>query len=72
METFPGGEFLVVMETFAEDGHKLGIFGQKFDADRNKVDSWFIVNTFTEYDQENPKLDTYANGDFVVIWDSDK
>ena len=60
------------MESYGEDSHKLGIFGQRFDAEANRVGERFQINTFERFDQENPQIGTHFDGSFVVIWDSDK
>ena len=54
-----------------EDGSELGVYGQRFDSNGNKVGSQFQVNTWTTGWQWYPSITSLPNGGFVVVWHSD-
>jgi hypothetical protein len=63
-----GGGFVVVWESFAQDGVGEGVFGQVYKGDGTKVSGEFQVNAFTLADQGNPFV--FAHGDgFTVAWE---
>ena len=64
------GDFVVVWESYNQDGDGYGIFGQRFDAAGARRGSEFQVNTSTEYSQERPAVACSGGGDFVVVWES--
>ena len=73
------GNFVVVWQSdgnTAEDENKddsgYGVFGQRFSANGVKAGFEFRVNTKTDFDQDNPDVAMDANGDFVVVWQSDE
>jgi hypothetical protein len=75
-QTFPAvgmdamGNFVVVWESFAQDGAASGIFGQRFDSMGMPVGTEFQVNTFTTANQGRPGVDVSWDGNFVVVWES--
>jgi len=64
------GEFVVVWQSDGQDGSSWGVYGQRFTADGTPVGGEFQVNTHTEGDQSNPMVAMDADGDFVVVWQS--
>jgi hypothetical protein len=66
------GGFVVVWQSAWQDGSSYGVYGQRFDANGNKVGSEFQVNTWTTRDQLNPSITSLSNGGFVVVWESDR
>ena len=66
----PVGEFVVVWESYGQDGNAGGIFGQRFDSAGNKLGPEFEVNTYTTGYQSAPSVAMGSRGDFVVIWTS--
>jgi hypothetical protein len=64
------GGFVVVWESYGQDGSGDGVYGQRFDSNGNKVGSEFRVNTWTTDYQEAPSITSLSNGGFVVVWDS--
>ena len=64
------GEFVVVWQSFDQDGQSFGIFGQRFDEGGTAGDE-FGVNSFTQYAQRFPSVASDAAGNFVVAWESD-
>jgi hypothetical protein len=63
------GNFVVVWQSYGQDGDGYGIFARRFDSAGMPRGSEFQVNTFTDYSQENPAVACSAAGDFVVVWD---
>jgi hypothetical protein len=64
------GNFVVVWDSWFQDGSDRGIYAQRFDADGNKVGSEFLVNTTIAYSQARPTVEYADNGEFIVIWES--
>lgn len=65
------GNFVVVWNDEGKDGSGLGIYGQRFDPNGNKIGSEFLVNTYTSLDQQNPSIAMDYDGCFVVAWQSE-
>jgi hypothetical protein len=68
--SLPDGGFVVVWESFPQDGSSWGVYGQRFDSNGNKVGSEFQVNTWTTDYQGVPSITSLSNGGFVVVWTS--
>ncbi len=64
------GSFLVVWNSFGQDGSTAGVFAQRFNAAGTQQGAEFRVNTYTTSLQVNPSVATDAAGNFVVAWDS--
>jgi hypothetical protein len=64
-----GGGFLVVWESDGQDGSGSGIFARGYDADGVPLSGEFRVNTYTTGPQRAPRMDTYSNGDLIVVWE---
>ena len=64
------GRFVVVWESYYQDGSYGGVFGQRFDSAGAKLGSEFQVNTYTTFGQRAPTVAIDAAGDFVVAWQS--
>jgi hypothetical protein len=70
------GGFVVVWQSrcytgcVGQDGSGVGVYGQRFDSDGNRVGSEFQVNTWTTSDQSYPSVTSLSNGGFVVVWES--
>jgi hypothetical protein len=65
------GNFVVVWDSFSQDGSDAGIFGQRYDNAGALVGSEFQVNTYTTGRQVFPAVASDASGNFVVVWESD-
>jgi VCBS repeat-containing protein len=63
------GNFVVVWS--GQDSNGTGIFAQRYNAAGVAQGSNFQVNTTTAHDQSNPSVAVDANGNFVVVWQSD-
>jgi len=68
--SLPNRGFVVVWDSYTQDGDDHGVYGQRFDSSGNKVGSEFQVNTWTTYGQGNPSITSLPNGGFVVVWHS--
>ena len=66
------GNFVVVWQSQSQDGDSLGIFGQRYDANGNRMGGEFQVNSTTTSDQDVPSVASDVNGNFVVVWASDQ
>lgn len=64
------GNFVVVWDSFAQDGSEWGVFGQRYDSAGIPVGSEFQVNSYTTGQQYRPKVAADAAGNFVVVWSS--
>jgi ELWxxDGT repeat protein len=57
-------------DTTTPDGSSAGVFGQRYDANGNKVGSDFQVNTISSDDQYDSSIAALSNGGFIVAWTS--
>jgi hypothetical protein len=64
------GNFVVVWESYAQDGRGTGIFGQRFASSGAPLGPEFRVNTFTPSYQRFPSVASGPSGNFVVVWAS--
>lgn len=63
------GGFVVVWESFGQDGSGFGVFGRRYDATGTPMGSEFQVNTTTLGNQFSPVVAMDASGAFVVAWE---
>jgi hypothetical protein len=64
------GNFIVVWESWYQDGSDRGLFAQRFDSNGNKVGTEFSINSTTAYSQSRPVVKYFYDGRFIVIWES--
>ncbi|MDY0168654.1 MAG: trypsin-like serine protease, partial [Thermoguttaceae bacterium] len=64
----PNGTFIIVWQSWTQDGNQTGVYGQRFDAAGNKLGSEFLVNTRTGDKQQDPRVAIDASGNFVVVY----
>jgi hypothetical protein len=64
------GGFVVVWQSDLQDGSKLGIYMQRFNANGAKVGSEIRVNTATANDQATPAVAGFSDEGFVAVWTS--
>ena len=67
------GNFVVVWEDGLNngtgvDGSSRGVLGQRYDSDGNPLGPFFIVNTDTLGNQDEPAVAMDPDGNFVVVW----
>lgn len=65
------GDFVVTWESFSQDGHRYGIYAQRYSAAGVKQGVEFQVNSHTLNSQFNPAIGMDADGDFVITWVSE-
>ena len=70
--SLPNGGFVVVWQSYGQDGSEWGVYGHRFDSNANKVGSEFQVNTWTTGGQEAPSITSLPDGGFVVVWYGDE
>jgi hypothetical protein len=61
------GNFIVVWESGSFFGG-FDVFAQRYDASGTPLGGELQVNTFTNDDQSNPRVEMDADGNFVVVW----
>ena len=69
----PGGEFVVAWnsDTTSHAEHRSGVVARRFESDATPMGSEFQVNTYTTEKQRFPVVAMDAEGDFLVVWESD-
>jgi len=65
---FSDGTFIVVWNSWEQDGSNWGIYGQKFNSNGTKVGGEFIINTYVAGSQYYPNIGTFNNGNFIIVW----
>jgi hypothetical protein len=66
----PSGNFVVVWQSYGQDGSQHGVFGQRYASTGAPVGAEFRANTFTTNYQFLPEVAMDAMGNFVVVWSS--
>jgi hypothetical protein len=66
------GDFVVVWQSYGQDGDYYGIYAQRYDNTGATVGNEFRVNTTTTGYQSTPAVAMDADGDFVISWNSDQ
>lgn len=64
------GDFVVVWQSFGQDGDEYGVYGQTFLAGGTSLGDEFPVNVYTTEEQLLPQVATDTDGDFMVVWQS--
>lgn len=67
----PGGRFMVVWESYGQDGDGYGIYAQLFESSGAAVGSEFKVNSNVTGDQRYPSVSCDGSGNFAVAWQSE-
>jgi hypothetical protein len=62
------GNFVVVWQSYRQDGSRDGIFGRRFDGAGAPLGPEFQVNTYTTNRQRFPAVAMRSTGEFVVVW----
>ena len=68
------GDFVVVWQSVGSagtDSDGFSVQGQRYASDGSAVDAEFQVNTYTTARQTDPSVGSDADGDFVVVWQSE-
>lgn len=66
--TAADGSFVVVWESYLQDGILAGVYGQRYDAAGQLLGGEFRVNETTLGQQGTPAVACLNNGGFVVVW----
>ena len=64
------GNFVITWDSWYQDGSNKGVYAQMFDQNGNKVGNEFLVNTTTLNSQQRPVIKKFANGNFIIVWES--
>ncbi|MCP4392936.1 MAG: hypothetical protein GY804_01505, partial [Alphaproteobacteria bacterium] len=64
------GGFVIVWQSYGQDGDSHGAFGQRYDKRGLKVDEEFQLNTYTTQAQRNVRVAPLADGGFISVWRS--
>lgn len=66
--TFSDETFLVIWDSFGQDGDNYGIYGQKFDVKGNKLGSEFKIHTENSESQSYNAVAVLSNDSFIITW----
>jgi hypothetical protein len=66
----PAGDFVVVWQSFTQDGSGRGVFAQRYSSSGVPLGAEFLVNTYLPGDQDRPAVASDGVGNFVVAWSS--
>ena len=61
------GNFVVVWDSYDQDGDTDGVFGQRYTSAGTRIGGEFQANTFTTSYQFGPVVTSDAAGNFVVV-----
>ena len=64
----PTGNFVVVWDSYLQDGSGFGVFAQAYDNLGNPLGSEFQVNQQTSGHQAGPRVASLGNLEMVVVW----
>ena len=64
------GNFVIVWDSWFQDGSDRGVYGQRFDATGSRVGSEFCLSTTTAYSQAKPVVSYLSSDRFVTAWES--
>ncbi|HTV69995.1 MAG TPA: hypothetical protein VMF90_15800, partial [Rhizobiaceae bacterium] len=65
-----GGGWVVAWESDGQDGDRLGVYQQAYDANGAEFGEETRVNTHTTHDQDSIRIDALEGGGWVVTWNS--
>jgi hypothetical protein len=65
-----GGNFVVVWTSIGQDGDWDGVYGQRYDADLQRIGFEFRINSYTTNYQYQPAVASDAQGNWVAVWTS--
>ncbi len=64
------GGFVVIWESYGQDGSLSGVYGQRYNVDGNVEGDEFKVSDYFSSHQDDPSVTALANGGFIVSWES--
>jgi len=68
----PGGDFVITWSSHEQDGDSNGVYAQRYNAAGAPQGSEFRVNTFPLNSQSTSRVAIDADGDFVIVWESNR
>lgn len=66
------GGFVVVWESYGQDGSLWGVYGQTYDDAGDPNSDEFQITEYTTRDQQLPDVAGLTDGNFVVVWQSNQ
>jgi hypothetical protein len=67
----PTGSFVVVWESYGQDGNQYGVYGQLYNYTATPIGTEFRVNSTTTGSQQLADVGMMDDGSFVVVWEND-
>lgn len=64
----PNGGFVIVWQSFGQDGNAYAIVGQRFTNRSINIGYEFIINNMPRGSQEFPDISMDSQGNFIVVW----
>ncbi|HBO44495.1 MAG TPA: hypothetical protein DD670_11285, partial [Planctomycetaceae bacterium] len=74
------GDFVITWTSYGQDGTgsgpgagvngENGVYARRFNSDSSPVSDEFLVNTFTDKNQQRSRIAMDADGDFIIVWES--
>ena len=65
------GGFMVVWESYGQDGSGDGIYAQRYDSNGNEIGGEIQVSTYTTSNQVSPAIAVAPDGSVIVTWASE-
>ncbi len=62
------GNFVVVWNSYLQDGSSNGVFGQRFDPNYSPIGEEIQINTTSSGNQKEPSVAMNTDGNFLVVW----
>jgi hypothetical protein len=63
------GDFVVVWDSYGQDGSRYGIAGRRFSASGAPKAGEFLVNAYSANDQDAAAVASDGAGNFIVVWE---
>ena len=70
LATLSSGGWVMVWDSFDQDGDQMGVYGQRFDADGNTLGDEFQINTYIAASQAASDVSAMTDGGYMVAWHS--
>jgi hypothetical protein len=64
------GAFIVTWQSQDQDGHRTGVYAQRYNASGIAIGGEFRVNTHTNREQQLPTIAVASDGSFLIAWES--
>ncbi|MCP4339446.1 MAG: hypothetical protein GY799_11295, partial [Desulfobulbaceae bacterium] len=64
------GGFVIAWHSYNQDGDAFGVYAQRYDASGAEVGVEFKVNTEIANHQSVPSIAAFADGSFIIVWNS--